>query len=76
MEQSNDFLKLKEMENSIVSIENFVKEEISKLQKQGAVVGISGGIDSAITATICAKSLESKNVFRVNYARKRIRSYK
>lgn len=63
MEQNYEFLQIKEIEKTITSIENFIKEEISKkLQKRGAVVGISGGIDSAITAAICAKSVGSKQV--------------
>ena len=63
MEQNYDFLQIKEIEKTITSIENFIKEEIfKKLQKRGAVVGISGGIDSAITTAICAKSMGSKQV--------------
>ena len=63
MEQIYDFLQIKEIEKTISSIENFVKDEISKkFQKQGAVIGISGGIDSAVMAAICAKSIGSKQI--------------
>lgn len=63
MEQIYDFLQIKEIEKTISSIENFVKDEISKkFQKQGAVIGISGGIDSAITTGICTKSIGSKQI--------------
>lgn len=63
MEQIYDFLQIKEMKETINSIENFVKDEISKkFQRQGVVIGISGGIDSAVMAAICAKSIEPKQV--------------
>jgi len=63
LEQRYDFLQIKEIEKTINSIENFVKEEISKrFQKRGAVIGISGGIDSAVMAAICAKSIDPKQV--------------
>jgi len=63
IEQIYDFLQIKEIEKTISSIENFVKDEISKkFQKQGAIIGISGGIDSAVMAAICAKSIGSEQI--------------
>jgi len=63
IEQIYDFLQIKEIEKTISSIENFVKDEISKkFQKQGAVIGISGGIDSAVMAAICAKAIGSEQI--------------
>jgi len=63
IEQIYDFLQIKEIEKTINSIENFVKDEISKkFQKQGAIIGISGGIDSAVMAAICAKSIGSEQI--------------
>jgi NAD+ synthase len=63
MEQKYDFLQIKDIEKTIISIGNFVNEEISRtFQKRGAVIGISGGIDSAVMAGICAKSIGSKQI--------------
>ena len=63
MEQKYGFLQIKDIERTITSIENFVKEEILReFQKKGAVVGISGGIDSAVIASICARSINSNQV--------------
>ena len=63
MEQIYDFLQIKEIEKTISSIENFVKDEIyKKFQKQGAVIGISGGIDSAVTSGICTRSMNPKQI--------------
>ena len=51
MEQNYSFLQIKEIEKTVASIENFVKEEIlEKFQRKGAIIGISGGIDSAVMA--------------------------
>ena len=63
MEQKYDFLQIKDIGKTISSIENFLKEEILReFQKKGAVVGISGGIDSAVIASICARSINSNQV--------------
>ena len=63
MEQNYSFLQIKEIEKTVASIENFVKEEIlEKFQRKGAVIGISGGIDSAVMASICTRSVNPKQV--------------
>ncbi len=63
MEQKYDFLQIKDIEKTINSIENFVKEEIlNEFQRKGSVIGISGGIDSAVMAAICARSINSNQV--------------
>ena len=63
MEQKYGFLQIKDIERTITSIENFVKEEILReFQKKGAVVGISGGIDSAVMASICTRSINPNQV--------------
>lgn len=41
----------------------WIRDNIKQvLKRQGAVVGISGGIDSAVVATLCVKSLGAKRV--------------
>ncbi len=44
---------------------DFVREELAKVGYTRAVVGVSGGIDSAVTCTIAAKALGPENVLAV-----------
>ncbi|BDQ31808.1 NAD(+) synthase [Nitrosopumilus zosterae] len=58
MELNEEFLKIKDLEKTTDKICEFIKDEISnKFQKKGAIVGLSGGVDSAVTMALCAKSL-------------------
>jgi len=38
---------------------------LRRLRRRGAVVGLSGGIDSSVTAALCATALGAQNVFAV-----------
>jgi len=66
MEQKFDFLQIKDIEKTINSIENFVNEEIlNEFQRKGAIIGLSGGIDSTVMAGICARSIEPKQILGI-----------
>ena len=43
----------------------FIKEQISKMRRDGAVIGISGGVDSAVASALCIKALGPANVLGV-----------
>jgi NAD+ synthase len=63
MQSINEQIKINNLEKSINEICQFIQNEISnKLQKKGAVFGLSGGIDSAVTAALCAKSFETEQI--------------
>jgi len=51
------------------SIENqlikFLQEELKSIGAKKVVVGISGGLDSAVVAVLCAKAFGSQNVVGV-----------
>jgi len=47
-------------------ISGFIKEMILKgMHKRGAVIGLSGGIDSSLSATLCVKALGPENVLGI-----------
>ena len=63
MQSSNDYFKINNLEKSTNEICQFIQDEIyNKLQKKGAVFGLSGGIDSAVTAALCTKSFEPEQI--------------
>ena len=43
-------------------IENFLSEQIEKNQSKGVILGLSGGIDSAVIAYICKRKLKDKTL--------------
>ncbi len=54
---SPDTLKL-DAEAEIEHISNWIRETVMKdLRKRGVVLGLSGGIDSSVTAALCARAL-------------------
>ena len=63
MDQIPDFLQIKDLETTVNSVTDFIKNEVfEKFQKSGAVLGLSGGIDSAVTCGLCVKSLNPEKI--------------
>jgi NAD+ synthase len=47
-------------------IANIVRDQVlRRLRRRGAVIGLSGGIDSSVTSALAVRALGSKNVFAV-----------
>lgn len=66
MEHIHEFIKIKNIEKSVNNICDFIKNEISnKIQRSGAVIGLSGGIDSAVTAALCVRAIGTEKVLGV-----------
>src|SRR4030042_6997719 len=42
------------------SLENFTKEYMEKLEREGVILGLSGGIDSAVVAALCKRAVGSE----------------
>ena len=63
MTEISELIKIKNVEGKIDEITEFVKKEVFEIfEKKGIVIGLSGGIDSAITAALCAKSIGSEKI--------------
>jgi len=46
-----------EAENVSLSLEKFIRENMEKLEREGVILGLSGGIDSAVVAVLCKKAV-------------------
>jgi NAD+ synthase len=47
-------------------IETFIRNTMTKLKREGAVIGLSGGLDSAVAATLIVRSLGKEMVHLLN----------
>ncbi|HAJ32542.1 MAG TPA: NAD(+) synthase [Candidatus Atribacteria bacterium] len=52
-----------EPEKVALSLENFIRDYTDKLEREGVILGLSGGIDSAVIAVLCVRALGSKKTF-------------
>jgi len=52
-------------ENVISQIKEFIKEKVEKAGADGVVLGLSGGVDSTVTAYLCKEALGSDKVLGI-----------
>jgi len=57
-----DVLKI-DCQKEAARIWEFIRRQAVALRREGAVIGLSGGIDSALCATLCVQALGRKRVF-------------
>ena len=50
-------------EKLALNIQNWINNYVKSANAENIIVGLSGGIDSAVTAALCTKALGNKNVF-------------
>ena len=50
-------------EKVTLSLENFIREYTDKLEREGVILGLSGGIDSAVIAALCVRAFGPKKTF-------------
>jgi len=56
LEELKSQLKVHPEELSL-SLENFIREYVEKLERDGVIMGLSGGIDSAVLAALCKRAV-------------------
>ena len=49
-------------ERVTLSLENFIREYTEKLEREGVILGLSGGIDSAVIAALCVRALDPEKI--------------
>lgn len=54
-----------DLHKQIELIATFIRKQVQDAGLQNCVVGLSGGIDSAVTAALCVKALGAQQVFGV-----------
>jgi NAD+ synthase len=63
MNEISELIKIENIETKINEVTKFIKNEVFEIyQKKGIVIGLSGGIDSAITAALSTKSIGSEKI--------------
>jgi NAD+ synthase len=62
MKFSKDILKI-DCERETAKISAFIKDQALAWRRKGAVIGISGGIDSAVCAELCVRALGKGRVY-------------
>ena len=53
----------RDVEDLALNIRSFIKNQIVGFKKKGVVLGVSGGIDSAVALTLCVQELGKENVY-------------
>jgi len=51
--------------DDVNDLHNFIRDAVSKAKAKGVVIGLSGGIDSAVVTKLCADALGPGNVLNV-----------
>jgi NAD+ synthase len=62
MKFGKDILKI-DCEKEITRICSFIEDQVRKKKDDGIVIGVSGGIDSALCSELCVKTVGKDNVF-------------
>src|SRR4030095_1952649 len=70
---SDDFL-LMNYQKVILKITKFISREVTSRGKDGVVIGLSGGIDSSVSAVLASRALGPNNVIGLSMPERNISS--
>ncbi len=62
MDFHKDILRM-DCESEAERICSFIQQQVRAMKRDGIVIGLSGGVDSAVSAAICVKALGKDKVF-------------
>lgn len=62
MKFKKDILKI-DCEREVERISEFIYKQMKSMRREGAIIGLSGGIDSALCAELCVTALGKEKVF-------------
>ena len=66
MNFDRNILEIKNIGDIVQSLQNFIHEQVyDNFRKRGIVIGISGGIDSAVAAKLCCDAIGKENVLGI-----------
>ena len=61
---NKNILQIKDIQSVVKSLQDFIREQVfENFTKRGIIIGISGGIDSAVAAKLCCDAIGKENVF-------------
>ena len=61
---TKDVLQIKDIQSIAKSLQDFIREQtFENYRKRGIVIGVSGGIDSAVAVKLCCDAIGKENVF-------------
>lgn len=52
-----------DIESTALKLRSFIRDQVTGFKKKGVVIGVSGGIDSAVALTLCVQELGKENIF-------------
>ena len=62
MKFRKDILKIIDPEKETEKLSDFIRQQAFSMRREGAVVGLSGGVDSAVSAELCVRALGKDKV--------------
>ena len=65
MKEKSIDIPMDDGEKTIKQLSEFIKDKVSQSRSAGVVIGLSGGIDSATTAYLCARALEKEQILGI-----------